>query len=114
MNKVRIYHAVGRDHRFSEARDALDDGRGGRVRFRYEKVFEGDLDVSGPEHLYRMCQNDFGMVPYKGRSLSVGDVVVIDGEVFEVAGMGFNRGDVPMLSAFALADADRRDEAEKV
>ena len=55
--------------------------------------FENIQPVNGPNKIYQMCQNGIGDFekPFEGRSMMVGDLVEIDGQLYICAPVGFHK-----------------------
>lgn len=74
--------------RFSSLRMLKEMGMAFNASY-YEVVFDGQTDVKDAEDVYTLC--NIGQKPngYKGHSLSVSDIVLIDGKYMFCDSFGF-------------------------
>lgn len=91
MANVRVYQAdISAPCKFMDYNFTMNHG--GVERKYYKTVFSGELPVSHPEEIYMLINTS---IPedYEGHSLSVSDVITVDGTTYFVDSFGFKEID---------------------
>ena len=77
---VKIYQApVEYNNKFMGYQFTMNHG--GIDESQYQCIYEADLPLMGLDDLYQMC-NTSRPEGYRGHSLSVSDIVVLDGQAY--------------------------------
>lgn len=91
--KIRVYQIPEEKDRRNLLfrRYAEVERRGGVNPREYEKVFDGDVNTEDLEYVYVLCNNRTTMPEgYRGRSLSVSDIVCTDTGTYYCDVFGFH------------------------